>query len=109
MCALPLREHWNHNKLSTIIDRKMLGPTKKDIPHIQRQRRSCNEIAGGCHHDNKTEHNHHVGYSEQTGDQLYHRISTGVKVLSPMSGFPMRVWQQEKESSENLTLKASGI
>ena len=51
-----------------------------------------------------------MGHS-QTGEHLYRRSPpTGVKVLSPTSGFPIwGVWKQEKEYLENQTLKPSGI
>ena len=52
----------------------------------------------------------------QTGEHLYHRsLPTGVKVLSPTSGFQtwgssnLGVWQREEEFLENQNLKASGI
>ena len=42
----------------------------------------------GCNHDKIKSHNHWVGDS-QTGEHLYHGSPpTGVKVLSPTSGFP---------------------
>ena len=31
----------------TIINRRMPEPTKKNIPYVQRQRRSCNKMVGG--------------------------------------------------------------
>ena len=59
----------------------------KKIPHIQRQRRSHSEMVGGAQSQIKS-HNHWVGDS-QTGEQLYRKSPpTGVKILSPMSGFP---------------------
>ena len=47
----------------------------------------------------------------QTGEHLYHRSPpTGVKVLSPTSGFPTwGVRQRKEEFLENQTLKPSGI
>ena len=60
----------------------------KKIPYIQRQRRSHNEMVEGRNHNKIKSHNCWVGDS-QTGEQLYHwNPPTGVKVLSPMSGYP---------------------
>ena len=59
----------------------------------------------GRNHSKIKSHNCWVGDS-QTGEHLYHRSPpTGVKVLSPTSGFP--TW--EEEFLENQTLKPSGI
>ena len=43
---------WKTSKITTccwtIIDRRMLEPTKKRYPYVQGQRRSCNKMAGGA-------------------------------------------------------------
>ena len=63
----------------------------------------------GCNHNKIKSHNRWVGDS-QTGEQLYQRSPpTGVKVLSPTSGFPTGGLAMGGGFLENQTLKASGI
>ena len=58
----------------------------------------------GCNHDKIKSHNHWVGES-QTGEQLYHRSPpSGVKVLSPMSGFPTRGSGNGRRNSQRIRL-----
>ena len=67
--------HWNSPKRY---------PTSKDKGEATVRREE------GCNHSKIKSHSCWVGDS-QTGEHLYHRSSpTGVKVLSPTSGFPTR-------------------
>ena len=76
----------------------------KKINHIKRQRRSHNETGVGHNHNKIKSHNHWVGDS-QTGEHLYHRSPpTGVKVLSPTSGFSTWRSGNRRRNSQGIRL-----
>ena len=58
----------------------------------------------GCNHNKIKSHNHWVGDSP-TGEHLYHRSPpTGVKVLSPTSGFPTWGSGKRRRNSQRIRL-----
>ena len=72
----------------TVIYRKTLELTNKDTPHPKTKEKPQWDGRRGTITIKIKSHNCWVGDS-QTGEQLYHRSpSSGVKVLSPTSGFP---------------------
>ena len=94
----------------TIINRKTLELTKKDIPHPKTKEKPQWDFSWveGRNQSKIKSHNCWVGDS-QTGEHLYHRsLHTGVKVLSPTSGFPTWGSSNRRRNSENQTLKPSG-
>ena len=101
MCLLPLARALE-SQLTT--EKSLTGRhwnSPKKIPHIQRQWRSHKE---GCNHNKIKSHNCWVG-DPQTGEQLYHRSPpTGVKVLSPMSGFPTWGSGNRRRNSQRIRL-----
>ena len=78
----------------------------KKIPHIQRQRRSTMRWQEGCNHNNIKSPNCWVGDSK-TGEHLCHRNPpTGVKVLSPTSGFPTWGSGNGRRNSQRIRLRS---
>lgn len=88
------------------IDKRMLEPIRKKIPHIQEQRRSSNKIVRGGTTMIKSNPIPTRWTIHKLEIIIPNKFSV-VKNLSPTSGFPAwgLIKQTDKESPGNLTLK----
>ena len=87
----------------TIIDRKTLELTKK-YPTFKEKGEATMRRYEGRNHNKIKSHNCWVGDS-QTGEHLYHRSPpTGMKILSPTSGFPTWGSSNGRRNSQRIRL-----
>ena len=107
MCSHSLlQKHQNHNQLLDNHQQEDTAPHQKRHPTSKDKGEATVRWQEGCNHSKIKSHNCCVGDS-QTGEHLYHRSPpTGVKVLSPTSGFATWGFDNGRRNSQRIRLRS---